>query len=167
MTRQPRSEGDRGATIMWFTLLGLPFIFLGAFLAVDVTRMLVHEQRVATSAQMAAIAGAQQFVEDEARLDTMAAHTAALSTWNQQPTPQGVTINSASPQATPQQVEFHVDYQIEGLGLAAVLQMMFDDDTELGDGHLTRSAAVCTPGDEGGPTHDGRCGVPVPHHVID
>lgn len=164
-----------GVTFLYFVLLAVPVFFFGSALAVDFTKAVIAARQVANATQAAALAGAQQYRFGEATVDLAAAKAAAADTFctaqaNRQmayATGIGsglscsdgsvahisVTGSGGSGNAVTL-VTVTAQYQVDGM-----LFTRFFGESAYVANPITRSAAVCVPGQAGGPT-GGYCARP-------
>lgn len=158
----------RGATMVWFMLFTLPLLLFSAALAIDVSRILIHDRQMTTVAEAAALAASQQYQPQTARLNTTYAHNQAeqlvhhafahdvtapgVGQTNQAPI---TTFDDLDGDGAPDQVTVEVPYRIDHLQLLAVLSVFTG--TETTDGSMsataTSTAFICDPTNFDGATN--------------
>lgn len=162
-----RRRRARGVAFLWTLLIGFPLMFLGLAMAVDFTRVIITGRDMATATHAAALAAAYQFVPGEAEINPQAAQAAAVETmcvaqdqggtqgtspgqtWSV-PCPFGGATSMHVSVTSPTTVQVTTNYTIDDL----LLLSYFDYGTV--EQTVTRTAAVCDPRDDTGPT-DGYC----------
>lgn len=146
----------RGATILLFLLVLIPFAMLSMMMAADMTRLIDAQRQAGYVAAAAATAGSLQYSGATTRLDRGAAQTVAVQTARAN-FDAGALRHGIEPQvtasATDRQVTVTVTYRLDGLIIAQYF--VGPDRARRG---VTRVAEVCRPGET--PVAAGYCSRP-------
>ena len=180
MTRIARANlvrrGAAGAaTFVYFVLLALPTLTFSAGLAVDFTRIIIATRQVNNAAQAAALSGAQQFIANTQYIDAQGAKAAAERTYCVAITSGATSLSSATGGAgiscpggsaasievttidagyqngvaAASAVNVHASFHVTGL----VFTNFWGMGSTFDPAPVDKSAQVCVPGDNGGPTN--------------
>lgn len=161
------------ATLLFFIMIGLPVIWFSGALAVDFVRVLAAQREASQMADAAALAGAAQFLPNNAdapyqesfQLDEPTARRIAEETiveavaagMGGQLAVDTVTVDiTPAGGGAPATVTVTLNYTVSDL----LLLMLADDlneDSEIVDGSITRSAYVCVPDANPELTYQGNC----------
>lgn len=169
-TEGAERRGARGAAFMWVLLIAFPLMFFGLSMAVDFTRVVIAGRQASTATQAAALSAAYQFVPGEARLDAVAARTAAIETVCVAQDEGALSLSDpgdgrvlcpsvgdsvavAVRMVNSSTVEVSTSYRVSGLLLLRYFSYGDVDQVS------TRTAAICDPTDTSGPT-GGYCSRP-------
>jgi Flp pilus assembly protein TadG len=150
------SRRRRGATILLFLLVMIPFAMLSMMMAADMTRLIDAQRQAGYVAAAAATAGSLQYEGPSSQLNRRTAQTVAVQT-AQANFNAGALRHGIEPQAvataTARQVTVTVSYKLDGLIIA---QYFVGPDQRLRG--VTRVAEVCHPGET--PVAGGYCSRP-------
>ena len=156
IARRARTSGRRGATILLFLLVLIPFAMLSMMLAADMTRLIDAQRQAGYVAAAAATAGSLQYRGVSSELARSEAQTVAVQTARAS-FAAGALRHGIEPQvvasATDRQVTVTVTYRLDGLIIAQYF--IGPDSRQRG---VTRVAEVCRPGDT--PVAAGYCSRP-------
>jgi Flp pilus assembly protein TadG len=144
---RPLQSRRRGATLLLFLLVMVPFAMLSMMLAADLTRLIDAQRQASNVAQAAATAGSLQYRDDTSRLDLNMARTVANATaeanFDAGALRYGVNPLSVTIPAE-RQVSVTISYQLDGLIIG---QFFLGQDQQRRS--VTRVAEVCRPGETG------------------
>lgn len=153
---RPAVTARRGATLLFFLLVMIPFAMLSMMLSADLTRLIDAQRQAGYVATNAASAGSLQYLGQSSSLARSQAQQVALQTARAN-FAAGAMPHARDPQAQvvvgSRQVDVTVSYQLDGLLIA---QFFVGNDTDRRS--VTRSAEVCLPGQT--PTAQGFCSRP-------
>lgn len=134
----------RGVTLLWFVLIGMPFLMFSLALTSEVSKVVVAGRQVRLAAENAAVAGAFQFDRSgSGDLDQAKARQVASETFSRAVSEGMVKAASVIrhwPVTTSRQVSYNVRFRVPGLTILRLFR-------QEGDVYIvTERADVCVPG---------------------
>lgn len=145
----------RGAGFLWFVLVGIPFFFLAAFIAVDASRLFLAHREAVNAVEASALAGGFSFVNGQAAINTGEARANA----------QGVIAGAQTAGAlrhlevaatdvlvspVDRTVTVTLDYNVRNLTFLRAISIFFAQEGSADvDGSVTRTSFLCNPGISG------------------
>lgn len=153
-----RRHGGRGVGFLFFVLFGLLPIFFAGVLSFDLSRSYLARRQVQTAAEAAAVAGAQQYLNNTYALDQPRARTITVETLTRAvgagvtylstPGTSVIKVTNLNTSVQPiWQVEVTVNYRVDGLVFSRALSTLTNAASGRSgyyDGSITRRAVVCT-----------------------
>lgn len=153
MQRRRVPSRRRGAGFFWFILVGIPFFFLAAFIAVDASRLFLAHREAVNATEAAALAGGFSFVNGQSAINATAARTNARSVITG--AQQAGALNHLEVSGTSilvsrldKTVTVSMDYNVRDLTFLRAISVIFAQGGAAGDvdGSVTRTAFLCNPG---------------------
>ena len=152
--RRGRVARRRGAGFLWFVLVGIPFFFLAAFIAVDASRLFLAHREAVNAVEAAALAGGFSFVNGQAAINPGEARANARSVITGAQAAgalRHLEVVGAYVQVLPDRtVTVALDYNVRNLTFLRAISIFFAQEGSGDvDGTVARTSFLCDPGTTG------------------